>query len=390
MNKILFVFHSENISSGATRSLMDIVDYLISTEKYDIEAVFPAQNGTAVDYLKSKNIKVHHYTYGKLMQDLTQPLIKRIVKLPLLFLRYFKIKKQAKKAALDFADSGIDIVYSNTSSIVFGGYLGLKLGCKQIWHIREFRKKDHQIAFFLGDKSLQKFINRCSDAVLFVSKSVMNEHIKYIDSAKMYVTYNSYPKSFIRPREQFNSDKPLQVMIAGDIKPSKGQFDVIKAVEIARNKQKRCDIVLHLAGRKSNSQYYDSIVKYIQEHKLDRSVILHGQVTDMISLRDKMDVGVVASTNEAFGRTTIEGMLSMMAMVGRNSGGTTEQIKHMETGLLYDGTVEDLSEKLLFLYNNRDYMEKFAKSGFDESVELHTKGNCAKTAEKAIIKVLSS
>ena len=36
---ILFVFHNSNIQSGATRSLIDIVDYLISTENYNISGL---------------------------------------------------------------------------------------------------------------------------------------------------------------------------------------------------------------------------------------------------------------------------------------------------------------------------------------------------------------
>lgn len=104
----------------------------------------------------------------------------------------------------------------------------------------------------------------------------------------------------------------------------------------------------------------------------------------MLALRRLMDVGVVASTNEAFGRTTIEGMLSMMAMVGRNSGGTPEQIRNLETGLLYNGSVLELTECLRKLYLDRTLLKKLAIAGFNESVALHTKGRCAKIAEIAI------
>lgn len=389
MKKILFVFHSENIQSGATRSLMDIVDYLIDCGEFCIQAVFPASEGSAIEHLREKNIKTYSYKYGGLMQNLSQPWLKRVAKYPLLFYRYAKVHFEAGKAAKELEKENFDLVYSNTSSIIFGGLLGKRLGCKQIWHIREFRKKDHRIEFFLGDKCLKRFINKNADAVLYVSKSVMNDHLDCIPEEKSYVTYNSYPKSFIRPRENFNYTEKLNVMIAGDIKPSKGQFDVVKAVEAANNKLGGQFITAHLAGRISNVPYSDEMNKYISEHSLENCVVRYGQVSDMISLRDKMDVGIVASTNEAFGRTTIEGMLSMMAMIGRNSGGTTEQIKHMETGLLYDGSVEDLTKQILEFYNNRNKMEEIARKGFEECVVLHTRGRCANTAKTAILKVLS-
>lgn len=179
--KVLVIFHSENIQSGATRSLTDIMNYLLQTNKYEIEVAFPAKCGSAVDYYKSKGVRVHHYHYGKLMQDLTQPRIKRIIKIPLLFIRLLRIKNEAKKAAKQLCTEGINIVYSNTSSIVFGGYLGKFLNAKQIWHIREFRKKDHRISYFLGDRTLKRFINSCADKVLCVSQSVMDDHKDLID-----------------------------------------------------------------------------------------------------------------------------------------------------------------------------------------------------------------
>lgn len=387
MNRICIaiVFHSENIQSGATRSLMDIVDYLIKTQKYKIIAIFPQKEGSAITYLNKRGIECYSYQYGGLMQNLTQPILKRLLKVPFLFIRMFNIIHEAKVAARELETVNIDLVYSNTSSIVFGGYLGRFLKCKQAWHIREFRKQDHRIEFFLGDRYLQKFINKCADAVLFVSNSVKTSHEKYIDNNKMFVTYNSYPENYITPKNIFNENLPLQILIAGDIKPSKGQLDCVKAVKMVITKQPEIRMYLHIAGRKSHDAYYKEIINYIHNNNMNECVILHGQVSDMITLRKFMDMGIVSSTNEAFGRTTIEGMLSMMTMVGRNSGGTTEQIQNGKTGLLYDGTIEDLADKLVFLNNNRNILKQLAINGFNYCVEHHTKGRCAKIAEQAIM-----
>jgi glycosyltransferase involved in cell wall biosynthesis len=175
------------------------------------------------------------------------------------------------------------------------------------------------------------------------------------------------------------------VLIARDSHPSKGQSDCVKAIKIARDRQPEADLELHVAGRAgSAAAYYNSILNYISENGLTDKIHLYGQVSDMFSLRKQMDVGIVSSTNEAFGRTAIEGMLSMMAMTGRNSGGTTEQIKHKETGLLYNGTPEDLAEQLLYFYNNRSEMKKMAENGFNECVELYTNDNAARIVDREI------
>ena len=97
--KILFVFHSEEKNSGATRSMLQIVTYLQQTGKYEIEAVFPKPNGTAAAYLETIGIRSHHYTYGRLMQNLSQPLLKRMIKFPFMCIRMMKMKSSVRKAA---------------------------------------------------------------------------------------------------------------------------------------------------------------------------------------------------------------------------------------------------------------------------------------------------
>ena len=47
------------------------------------------------------------------------------------------------------------------------------------------------------------------------------------------------------------------------------------------------------------------------------------------------DIAIVPSRNEAFGRCTVEAMLSGAVVVGSNTAGTAELISDRETGYLY-------------------------------------------------------
>lgn len=387
--KILFVFHNPDFRSGASRSLMDIVDHLIETEKYDIQAVLPYPGGSGVDYLKGKGIMTYTYRYGDLIQSIHDPFIRKVFKFPVYLFRHLRVCMEANRAAADLRENHFDLVYSNTSTIIFGGLLGQKLNAKMIWHIREFGILDHQIRFYLGQKWMEQFINRNADAVLCVSQAVLDHHARFIDRSKMAVTYNSYSKDFISPKHEFNVSKPLNILLAGDVKPSKGQLEAVQAMAIVLQKRPN-QAVLHLAGRAGIAAYSTEIERCIRTNGMEENVLLYGQVLKMKELRSSMDVGLVASTNEAFGRTAIEGMLSMMCMIGRNTGGTVEQIDHMRTGLLYDGSVADLADKIIYLIDHRDKLKEMAENGFYESVELHTKGRCAKIAEKAIDKCLGN
>ena len=387
MKRILFVFHDSNINSGATKSLVDIIDKLNTLEKYEIYVTFPNDNGSAIKYFEEQNIKVFIYEYGGLFQSMDESIIKRILKYPEYVIKRIRLQSSVNKAFKDLKEYNFDLIYTNTITIKFGALLARKLHSKSIWHIREFGLLDHNIKYFLGNTIMEKFINKNSDAVFCVSEAVKNYHAKYIDLKKMYVTYNSYPKSFAYERKKYNLSKKLDILVSGDIKPGKAQFDVVKAVNNILKKYPN-SVILHLAGKYSDAAYVNKIKSYIKKENIIDNVILYGQVDNMYVLRKNMDVGIVASKNEAFGRSTIEGMLSSMCMIGRNTGGTPEQIDDGVNGLLYDGTIADLTNKIDYLYLNRDELVKMAKKSYTSSIKKYTNSYSAKVCEKIIDKVL--
>ncbi len=386
--KILFVFHGSDMESGGTRSLMDIIFNLYESDKYDFEAVFPYRKGSASAWFEDHGFPVYICHYGLLMQDLTQSPVKRIAKYPLFLARHMRSTIEANRLAKVLKSHRFDIVYSNTSSIVFGGMLGKRLGAKQIWHIREFRVLDHGITYYLGERRLKRFIQEYSDEVLTVSQAVKDYHSDVISPDKIHVTYNSYSADFIHPKRAFNFNKSLNLLLAGDVKPGKGQLEAIEALGIARSKGLDRNFKLHFAGVEVKPDYSQKLRKRISQLGLEDSVIFHGFVKDMVLLKDDMDVGLVSSSNEAFGRTMIEGMLCQLAMIGRDSGGTSEQISDGETGLLYNGTVDDLAAKYLALDGDRSLLQQLALAGFEYAKQF-TNGRAAEVTERAINSVIS-
>lgn len=65
----------------------------------------------------------------------------------------------------------------------------------------------------------------------------------------------------------------------------------------------------------------------------------------MPSLRKNMDVELVCSRAEAFGRVTAEAMLGGMSVIGSNTGGTVGLINHKKIGYLYSKSdINELAE----------------------------------------------
>ena len=67
----------------------------------------------------------------------------------------------------------------------------------------------------------------------------------------------------------------------------------------------------------------------------------------------KCKIGVLASEYEAFGRVTIEYMLSRLVPVVSNSGANIEIIRDGENGMIFElNNVKQLCEKILHLFNS--------------------------------------
>ena len=145
------------------------------------------------------------------------------------------------------------------------------------------------------------------------------------------------------------------------------------------------NIILHIVGsspkRTHVAWYARKIKKMVNEIGLSNNIIFHGEVLDMVSIREKMDVELMCAICETFGRVTVEGMRSGLALIGSNTGGTPEIINDKNNGLLYkQGDEEDLAQKIEELYTDRKKLQEIAENGYQFAQKNFT-------AEKNIIEV---
>ena len=143
MKRIIVVFHDNNMHSGATMSMLTIVEYLVKKrELFEVLAVVPNKKGDLELYLKKLGIVVIKQYYGGNVYNAN---VCGIHSLKIKFICLFKtvisyissvyVSKYLK-------DKSIDFVYSNTSTIYYGAWLSERIGAKHIWHFREFGLED--------------------------------------------------------------------------------------------------------------------------------------------------------------------------------------------------------------------------------------------------------
>ena len=166
--------------------------------------------------------------------------------------------------------------------------------------------------------------------------------------------------------------KTIQMVIVGAITPFKGQEDLVKACGVLI-KREITDFHLLIVGAGEKS-YIKMIEDEIRRQNLEKHVTLYGVSNDVYSLYEKSDIAFACGAKEAYGRTTVEAMLSGCLVVGVDCGATPELIRHGETGLLYEsGNIESLAECIIKAISKREWCQEIARSGQAYAMKRFTK-----------------
>ena len=117
--------------------------------------------------------------------------------------------------------------------------------------------------------------------------------------------------------------------------------------------------------------------KYISSYGLEKYVKMWGYRKDVQKILKKMQVGIVPSLNEAFGRVTVEFMMEKMPVIGANTGGTVELISNNIDGYLYQvGDYEDLARYMEKYLQNPNLIIEHGQNGYEKaSVEFKKQKN---------------
>ena len=377
--KILFCFHYSILNNGGVRSMVDIIENIIKKDGVTVYVVYPTRKETAIDYLEKLGVKTIYLPFYKLNKNGRKGMWKYIIKKIMSPFLFFKLRQIVKREK-------ISIIYSNTIVIDYGFILSKMANLPHIWHIREFGKEDHGIVLRGGEKALYRKLNE-SKGIIYISKAIEEKYSPHIKKGIFQeVIYNDISKDFINRKTNFNidPDNSLKATIIGTIQEGEGQLVAVKAVEKANKLGAK--IELHICGKKIGS-YYNEVSNYVKDHKLSDQIYFDGFKTKMNEYRSDMDIGIVASKSEAFGRVTVEGMLSNLAMIGADSAATSELITDNVTGLLYkNGDIDELAEKLVYLYKDRKKLKELAINGFDFAKKF-TEGNAANKIYDMITKL---
>ena len=127
-------------------------------------------------------------------------------------------------------------------------------------------------------------------------------------------------------------------------------------------------IQVAIIGHVMDKDYFKQLEAEIKENNLDSDIFYLGFHSSPTSIMPCFDAVVLATKCETFGLVLPEAMRAGVAVIGSNSGGVPEIIKHEKTGLLFESEdVTDLTKQLSKLVLDQDFCIKLAKAGKEEA-----------------------
>ncbi len=376
--KILVVAHESEFTGGANRSLMMVIEKLKKQYNAEIEVLLPKSTGGFNNQLDELNIKWHYIApYFGVISSIRND-GKDILRFGKVYIGYIIEDIISRFAVNRFKNKNYDLVYTNTRLTIVGAKIAKELKIPHVCHAREFGAEKPLWGFWD-----YKDVYNMSDKIICISEALKSRFEEYTASDKLVTIHNGIDSPLNLECDYDKSEKnTFDMILTGRIVPDKGQDEAIKAMNILMKKGYR-DIKLHIVGsspKRTHIKWYETQIKdLVKEYGLKENIFFHGEIQDMVAMRKNMNVELMCAIRETFGRVTVEGMRSGLAVIGSNTGGTLEIISNNENGILYNqGSPDDLADKIEMLYLDRDMLKRIAKNGYDFSQNHFTPENNVK------------
>jgi len=354
--RICFVAHLNDLS-GANRSLIDLIKVLKKLDHYIL--VICPRKGELSNKLEEIGIDykvIHSGTWvgDKIKESIFKKYFKIFLNIIAEWRYYFFFKNN---------DLNIEIVHFNSFVYGCGAESLSKLNIPYVWHIREFPEDTFNLSFYDKEKSYN--LIKGSETIIAISQAIYSRFKENFGS-KMKLIYNGINSEDINIEYSENNENDNNVLMVGAVARDKGQLEAVKGINEILQTKKNIEIKLHLVGEIIDDNYYKEIKEFINNNKINDNIIFHGYHSNLNKFRKQSEIVLVCSKFEAFGRVTVEAMLSKQLVIGANTGGTTEIIDDFNTGLLYkQGDYIDLSKKIEYALNNKKETKKMIDNAYE-------------------------
>ena len=263
-----------------------------------------------------------------------------------------------------------DIIHSNSSVISLGAFICRVKHTPHVWHLREYGLLGLNYTSLLG-RCYEKWVYQHGDLFIAISNSLKAYYSDIIPLKKIRMIYNGV----LPPEDRYiasHQNNTVQFCMVGVLVNQKRQIDSLKAANILVNKWNVTGFHLSFIGLEE-ATYAHKLHEYIDENGLSDYVSFMGEHSNISALLCHMDVGLMLSSFEAFGRVTVEYMMHGMAVIASDSGANPEIVENSVSGIIYPlGDIEELARQMRVLINDRTKILEYADKGKRRALKMFT------------------
>ena len=319
--KNILLLHSSNDLYGASKIFLQLIDLFLSNG-FNVYVVLP-EKGKLDDFLNKKDIKVSYHELGVLR--------KKYLNLFGLINRLVTNIKAIKFLSNYIKTHSIDLVYTNTSTILCGGIAAKKNVIPSLFHIHEIPTGNKFYEFFSG-----KIINRISSKVLAVSNSVKSHWLKNINEHKIERVYNGIEYKKMDSIIKLEKDQgDFVITSVARLIPYKGHMYLVEIADELIKKSSKFKFFIVGDTLPSYFSYEKSVKQKVKDLGLENKIKFLGLRNDISSILQQSDLFIhPATAPDPLPTVLFESLHNDLPTVATNIGGAIEILDNGNNGLL--------------------------------------------------------
>ena len=364
--KILLA-HSSNDLYGASKILLNIIELLIN-EGYRVYLFLPEKGPLLENNIIEKcNIEIVEFGVFRKQYFNFFGLINRFYHIvrSTLVIRRFILKNE------------IDLVYTNTSTLISPTIASKFSGIPSIFHIHEI-----PVSSKFYTKFLVTFFNLFSTRLISVSNSVRNYWIENgLTNEKIITIYNGFDFNFSNEKNLSKSE--IVFCNISRIIPYKGHLFLIELFnELSKYKD---DLILNIVGDTlpAYKSYYDKLKEKVSKHNLEKNIRFLGFKPNVSEILKKSNFFIHCPISpDPLPTVIFEAIESETPIIFTNMGGCYEILDSGKNGLTIDNLslkksvesilefIDNTTEQEKNIKNAKSFVEKnFQMSSFNHSLK---------------------
>jgi len=349
--KKILITHSSNDYYGASKVLISIIDIFINNG-FEVHLLLP-NNGPLNNNETIKKTKFSIIKFGVFR--------KRYFTIFGLINRFYLIIKSSLFIRKYLKKNQIDLVYTNTSTLISPSIAAKIYGIPSIYHIHEIPNSNS-----IYSKFITAFLNMFPREIICVSKSVNDFWIKNgLKKSKAKIIYNGF--NIKKSKSKILSNDKIVFTSISRIIPYKGHSLLIRIFEMLCKKNK--NIYLQIIGDTlpEYQKYFEELKLDVKKRGINNNIKFLGWREDIITILDKSNFFIHTPLSpDPLPTVIFEAINCKTPVITNNLGGAYEILNQGNNGLIItNDLVEESVEKIFSYLKNKKQQNKNVEKAYN-------------------------